>query len=115
MSPRPHDFNPEEEQEIYEIFSTLRREVYDAIKDLATQIFARIDLQQGEDERAAQPDLIKVIEHSLIHLLQVIMELFQGTSPPQLPPGEDAVENTAQARPPIIRRHNTPRASTEEE
>lgn len=104
MSPRPHDFNPEEEQEIYDIFSALRQEVYDAIKDLATQIFARIDVQQGEDERAQQPDVLKIIEHSLIHLLQVIIQLFQGGErpPPQLP---DDPKDEPTAKPPIVRRH----------
>lgn len=114
MSPRPHDFNPEEEQEVYDLFSTLRREVYDAIKDLATRIFARIDLQQGEDERVEQPDVLKIIEQSLINLLQVIIQLFQGGSDdaPPLLPDDSRDDDESTAIPPIVRR---PRHEQEDE
>lgn len=106
MSPLPHDFEPDVEQEIYDIFGALRREVYAAIQDLARQIFSRIELEQSEDERTAQPDMLQVIEQSLLQLLQVIVKIFQPDvtqGPRQEPPDADQKREDRAVRPKIRR------------
>lgn len=98
MSPLPHDFEPDVEQEIYDIFGALRREVYAAIKDLARQIFSRIELEQAEDERTAQPDMLQVIEQSLFQLLQVIVKIFQPDGSPTAPPRDPSAPDEEEDR-----------------
>ncbi len=112
MSPLPHDFDPKEEQEVYDIFGALRREVYDAIKDLATQIFARIQLEQEADERTVQPDLLQVIEQSLLNLFQVIVDIFQPRDQENLLDQEEQ-EQEDQAVPPIVRSRRNKRSEDE--
>jgi len=75
MSKLPPDFDPAEEQEIYDIFGSLRREVYDAIHNLANQILSTIDKRQADDKRLEQPELTNILESSLVNIFNVMSKL----------------------------------------
>lgn len=75
MSPRPHDFDPEEEQDLHELFGVLRREIHEVIQGLATQILHRITVEEDEQGRMAQPELLKIIEDGVLDLMRLVMQL----------------------------------------
>lgn len=83
MSNLPPDFDPTEEQEIYEIFGSLRREVYDVIQNLASQILSTIDKRQADDERLGQPELTSMLESSLVNIFNVVTKLGQDDPDPR--------------------------------
>ncbi len=70
----PDDLDPEE-LEFYELFGSLREQIFEMFGDLAGSILTRIEQREDEDVRLAQPDPTQVLESEATNLLQVLMRL----------------------------------------
>lgn len=70
----PHDLEPEE-RELYELFGSLREQVFEIFGDLAVSILTRIEQREDEDVRLAQPDPAQVLESETTNLLQILLRL----------------------------------------
>lgn len=70
----PDDLDPEE-LEFYELFGSLREQLFEMFGDLAGSILTRIEQREDEDVRLAQPDPTQVLESEATNLLQVLMRL----------------------------------------
>lgn len=75
MSDLPPDFDPDEEQEIYELFSVLRQEVYEALQELTTMVLTGIDQRQAEEARMESPEATSILGSGLINLVNTLTRL----------------------------------------
>lgn len=73
----PHDFDPDEELELYELFSTLRRSVFVMIQGLADRILSRVEREEQEQERMEAPDAASLLENSLLSAAGALVSLIR--------------------------------------
>ena len=70
----PEDLEPEE-LEVYELFGTLREQVFELLGDLASSILVRSEQREEENERLGSVDAQEVVSQETTNLLNTILRL----------------------------------------